>query len=100
MIDIATETVLALTEAAAVLPPLRGRKRPSYSTLWRWATKGINGVRLETVKIGGTSFTSREALQRFVAALNAEPTPAPVHVDRRPADEAQARLREKGFTPA
>ena len=35
MIDVTTETLLALTEAAAFLPG-----RPSVATLWRWRTKG------------------------------------------------------------
>lgn len=39
------------------------------STIWRWHKKGISGVRLETICIGGTRYTSVEALQRFFDAV-------------------------------
>jgi hypothetical protein len=49
--------------------------------LWRWAARGIRGVRLEVVRVGGTTWTSVEALGRFFAALNGTaalpPTPTP-----------------------
>ncbi|MGD9719773.1 MAG: DUF1580 domain-containing protein [Pirellulales bacterium] len=60
MIDIATEHLLTLAEAAQLLPG-----RPSVSTLWRWRQKGVRGRRLETVLIGAKPYTSREALGRF-----------------------------------
>lgn len=43
--------------------------RPSVPTLWRWALKGLQGVRLETIKIGGRRYTSFEAIDRFAARL-------------------------------
>jgi hypothetical protein len=39
-IDIATETIVSLTEATKILPKVNG-KRPANSTLWRWCRKGI-----------------------------------------------------------
>ena len=39
------------------------------ATLYRWASHGCRGVRLETIQIGGTKCTSRQALQRFFAGL-------------------------------
>lgn len=63
------EHVLSLGEAAAALPLVAG-KRPSVSTMWRWARQGLqNGVRLEYARIGRRIVTSREALVRFAAAL-------------------------------
>jgi hypothetical protein len=41
------------------------------STLWRWSLRGVKGIRLETVMIGGIRYTSREALERFVARTTA-----------------------------
>jgi len=67
MIDIQTEEVVSLTEAAKSehLPRRRKGKRPHVATLFRWATRGCRGIRLETIQCGGTRCTSVEALQRF-----------------------------------
>lgn len=66
MIDIHKETLVTLSEAAALLPD-----RPHVSTLHRWRMNGIHGVRLESVQIGRKRYTSQEALARFVAATTA-----------------------------
>ena len=58
MIDITTETLLSLLDAAKQLPG-----RPHVSTLYRWRIRGVRGVRLETVLVVGRRFTSKEALQ-------------------------------------
>ena len=67
MIDIQTEEVVSLTQAAKCkrLPRRRKGKRPHVATLFRWATVGVRGVVLETLQCGGTRCTSVEALQRF-----------------------------------
>ena len=70
MIDIAHETVLSLTEASRLLPRRRGGKHPHVSTLYRWASVGLDGVRLDTIRIGGTLCTSIRALQRFFEAIS------------------------------
>lgn len=70
MIDIAAERVLSLTQAARLLPCRRRGRKPCPSTLYRWAKRGLRGVRLETVRIGGTLCTSVEALNRFFAELS------------------------------
>jgi hypothetical protein len=78
MIDTASEHVLPLAKAARQLPRLRDDRPISPSTLWRWASAGLRGVRLETIKIGGSTCTSTQALARFFAALGSgPPTPAP-----------------------
>lgn len=69
MIDLNTETVVSLTEAAGVLPARRGGKRPHISCLYRWTTSGCRGIVLESVQIGGTRCTSKEALVRFFDRL-------------------------------
>ena len=66
MIDFQGETLLSFSQAAKVLPG-----RPHLSTLHRWRLRGIRGVKLETVLIGGRRFTSCEALERFCAAVTA-----------------------------
>jgi hypothetical protein len=52
-------------EATRVVP-----SRPHLNTIRRWATQGVRGVKLQTVKIGGRYFTSREALGAFIAHLS------------------------------
>lgn len=65
MIELQAETLVRLAEAAKHLPKTGG-KSIHRATLWRWATTGVGGVILQTIKIGGATFTSLEALQRFV----------------------------------
>ena len=69
MIDVAKEQLQSLAEAARNLPRRRAGKRPHPSTLFRWASHGLRGIKLEVVKIGGTTCTSRESLQRFFQRL-------------------------------
>ena len=69
MIDIATETILTLSEAAVWLPRRWRGQRTHVSTLYRWTVSGCRGVVLEHIQIGSTRATSREALQRFFDRL-------------------------------
>lgn len=64
MIDVSQETLLKVTEAAKAIPT-----RPSVATVWRWLAKGSRGVRLESVLIGGSRYTSKEAIGRFFEAV-------------------------------
>jgi len=59
------EDVIRLNEVPDELPG-----RVDVSTVWRWAQRGVGGVKLETVKIGGKKLTSRQALSRFIAATS------------------------------
>jgi Protein of unknown function (DUF1580) len=63
--DMEKESLIRLAQAAQELPG-----RPHLSTVVRWSLRGIKGVRLETVVVGGRRFTSREAIRRFHASLN------------------------------
>lgn len=78
MIDLTRESVLSFAEAASRLPRRRNGKRPHRNTLLRWATEGLHGVPLETIRIGGTLCTSIEALQRFFNALSQASSIAPL----------------------
>jgi uncharacterized protein DUF1580 len=98
MIDIESEDVFTLTEATRQLPKLHSGKRPHVSTLFRWAERGIKGVRLETIRIGGRVCTSREALHRFFERLSADDTdslPAPVRMPS--IGNVERQLDEAGF---
>ena len=73
-IDLTSETVVSLTDAAKALPKIDG-KRPHVTTIWRWAMRGLRGVRLAHGRLGNRVVTSVEALNRFsneLAALDAQ----------------------------
>lgn len=93
MIDISSETVLTLNNAAAELPRRRKGSRPHVATLYRWAQRGLRGVRLETIQVGGTCCTSREAMQRFFDALTRSERESKLD-PRTPPDRARDRRVE------
>ncbi len=101
------EELLSLRDACQILPKRRRGRKPHFSTLWRWATRGLRGVRLETLRCGGTLVTSREAIQRFFEQLSAmddqPPQFNPPPAFRTPAqrqrdiERAENELREMGI---
>lgn len=56
------EQLVPISEARNLIPL---DQKPHAATIRRWAW-GLHGRRLESVKIGGRVYTSREALQRFI----------------------------------
>ncbi len=102
MIDITSETILTLADAAKSLPKRSGR-RIHTSTVYRWSQRGCRGIRLETAQLGGSRVTSVEALQRFVERLTAaDPrisTPMAVTPARRRREIARAEkaLEQEGI---
>lgn len=60
-----TSTFIPLAEVAKQLPG-----RPHVSTLHRWTTKGVRGVKLETTRVGSRVYVTQEAIERFLAELN------------------------------
>ena len=92
MIDITIEQPISFNQAAKFLPDDR---RPGFSTWWRWSTRGIRGVKLETILIGGRRCTTAEAVARFfehtTAAASGQPVPARTNRQR----EAAIRRAEK-----
>jgi hypothetical protein len=89
VIDPNDEDIFPLSRATQQL-----KSRPSVATVWRWAQRGIRGVTLETVVIGGRRYTSHEAFGRFMHALNAPPTKAsPTPSRLRERQKAQAAER-------
>lgn len=99
MIDTTAETILPLTQAAGELPRRRRGRKTHVSTLYRWATVGCRGVTLETIQIGGTRCTSREALQRFFEALSL-PAVAPGHDHPGPMGQRPPSRRRKASEQA
>lgn len=70
MINISAETLIPLREAPKHLPPRPSGKRVHISVCYRWISRGVRGVHLESIKIGGSTYTSIEALQRFADRLS------------------------------
>jgi hypothetical protein len=106
MIDTQSEQVITFGQAADDLPRRRRGRKTHVSTFYRWATVGCRGVILETIQVGATRCTSREALQRFFERLSqpgrAEAVSRPVGRVRtlaqrqRAAAEAGRKLAELG----
>ena len=93
MIDLATETVIRLSEAPEHIPPKRSGKRVHKSAFYRWASRGCRGIVLETLQTPGDKLTSIEALGRFFARLthgvdSAATVPPRTSRQRRRAEEA------------
>lgn len=95
MIDPNMEVLISLTDAAKSLPRRRGGKKPHVTCLYRWTVAGCRGVILESIQVGGTRCTSREALARFFRRLTAggADVPAVRTVAQRERDTARA-IRE------
>jgi hypothetical protein len=60
---------LAQVPNLGIIPNRRRGRQIHVATLHRWAVHGLNGVVLETLQVGGTRCTSREALRRFFQSL-------------------------------
>ena len=69
MINIASEKLITLSEATKYVPRRRKGKRTHCATVYRWAARGLRGVRLETIRVGGSLCTSEEKLQLFFNRL-------------------------------
>lgn len=101
MIDISRESCFRLAEAPRHLPSRNG-KRVSTSTVFRWAQRGVQGCRLEVIRIGGALHTSTEALQRFANVLTNKKygSDNPSTDDtkgRHRCAEAETKLEQMGF---
>jgi len=82
-LNVETKNLVTLTEAAALLPKVGGKKI-HVSTIWRWCKNGLRGVALEYMRCGAKIVTSETAMLRFFAALAQ-------HDERRP--------RSSGYKP-
>ncbi len=70
MIDIANDDLISFAEAIQRLPAAPGGKRFHIATIHRWRSPGVNGVRLEAVRIGGAWYTSWPSVCHFVKVLS------------------------------
>ncbi len=51
-------------------------ERPAPTTCWRWISKGLRGHKLESVKVLGRTFTSHQAIRRWLIKVEASRTEA------------------------
>ena len=84
---LADEQIISFSEAAKLLPT-----HPHARTIWRWGRKGVRGIKLEVLRLGGRFVTSIQALERFGRALaetDAEPTTTATVTAPKPRSDAQ-----------
>jgi hypothetical protein len=98
VIDLTLETTISLAAAGRLVPPARRGRRTHLSTLLRWVSRGTRApsgqrVRLEAVRLGNRWVTSREALQRFAAALTPQFADTPPTDPRTPGQRRRASER-------
>jgi Protein of unknown function (DUF1580) len=86
---------LTLSDAAKSLP-----SRPHLSTIWRWATRGVRGHKLETLVIGGRRYTTPGRISAFLARLNRGEAKSSSTTATRGAQLAAKRLASEGFMVA
>jgi hypothetical protein len=107
-IDISSETLLSMGQAARKFPPYRQNRPVNPSTIWRWICDGVKlrdgtVVRLEGVRCGDRWLTSQEAIARFIDAqtpnLDGERIATPVTgaCRNKVAQKAGEQLQRLGF---
>jgi hypothetical protein len=90
-----TQTTMTPTEMILATPPaerialtqLAHQEKKAPSTTWRWATKGVRGIRLPTAMVGSTRVTTRALFESWCEQLTATAD------DRPMSEEADAPLR-------
>jgi hypothetical protein len=95
-IDLATEKVINLREAAALLGRGRNGRPMHISTLVRAITRGSpDGVRLEALKAGRRWLTTTEAVQRWLEAATPRSERGGTGIDRSPSGRRRAAAQEE-----
>ena len=59
--DCNIDDLITIAEAAELIPG-----KPHICSVHRWILKGINGVTLKAVRVGGRRFKSREWVREFI----------------------------------
>ncbi|MCA9238362.1 MAG: DUF1580 domain-containing protein [Planctomycetales bacterium] len=63
-----------LSEQRMSFAELARHQSVSTPTVWRWSKRGVRGVQLESIAIGGRRYTTWEAYARFVERTTAAAT--------------------------
>ena len=64
------EELMSLSQVASFLPRKNGKKIHT-SSIWRWITVGVRGVRLHSLRLGAKYFVTSEAIEDFGKKLAA-----------------------------
>lgn len=91
-IDLENDQLLTMAQACRLLP-----RRPSPSTIWRWRVRGVGGVRLKCVRVGGMWATTARALAEFLRAQTDRALPLEGDAPPSRPDSTTRRLRDAGL---
>lgn len=69
--------------------------RCHLATLHRWRLHGIQGIKLETYRVGGRRYVTPEAIDRFNAAITASVDGDTVSTSQRESDSARAKRLDR-----
>jgi Protein of unknown function (DUF1580) len=89
-----------LNEPRMSLADLAQQEDVNCCTVWRWANRGVKGIRLETFSRGGRRFTTLPAFARWCERVTAATTGQPTTSRSRRQEEADVRRAEKELTEA
>jgi hypothetical protein len=66
-----TDTLIRFSDVPNLkwLPRRRGSGKLSLATLWRWSARGVKGIRLRCVAVGGSKCTTEPWLREFFQAV-------------------------------
>jgi hypothetical protein len=96
--DLSTEKLLNISQAAKRFPPYRAGRPVHAATVTRWILSGIRGpggqrIRLEAVRRPAGWLTSVEAIERFLLALTPELDGSSASTPRSPGKRERASER-------
>src|SRR5437016_2097904 len=96
--------LVSLKELAKRIPRVRGAKPVNYTTIYRWATIGLQSrsgrmMRLVTTNVGGTLCASLDDLNRFFDSLDDIEWTPPVYRNKRE-EERMKREADEAFRQA
>ncbi len=99
MIDYEQEQLIPIKYVCRIFPGRTG-EGISLASIWRWISEGRHGHKLETIIVGGERYTSREAVGRFIAAINNEDfSRQQAHGAHGDADRGEEKLTTDGLEP-
>lgn len=81
-IDVIEENLISFRQLAASLPRRRANRPVHVSTLHRWRSRGVRGIKLEATRVGGAWCTSWQAFRRFCDRLTAAESQSDVPVEK------------------
>ncbi len=100
MIEVCTDELIRLRNVPDVLRNIVMGRKIHSSTVHRWASKGVRGIVLETVSVGGIKYTTKEAIRRFSKACSAPSVtvkPSPTKTRMKQISRAEHSLDEAGI---